>query len=199
MMPKVLPGYKKEAKKRIIDGAMKTFFKMGYKKTKMTDIGDTLGVSKGAIYQYFGSKEELFFEVFDLLIAQRRINAMSFLKENGLDGIKSVYFFDNYLIATNASLSFTLDLISESLNNEKLNAKLNGFFNQAVTNTEQFFDAYKQKGIITQDVNSRKKALEMFGMLEGLKSLLYYGASIAEVKQVWTSFATAFLNQMRAG
>ena len=196
-MPKVLPEYKQEARKRIIDGAMKTFFKLGYQKAKMTDIGKTLGVSKGAIYQYFKSKEELFIEVFDLLITQRRTKILEYLEKTGLEGIKSEKYFELYLIAQNASLAFNVDLISEFLTNERLNENVSRFCTQAVTNTELLFEAYKQKGIIKKDVDSRKKALEMLGMLEGLDTLRHFGVSIEEVKQVWTTFATSLLEEMK--
>ena len=196
-MPKVLPEYKQEARKRIIDGAMKTFFKLGYQKAKMTDIGKTLGVSKGAIYQYFKSKEELFIEVFDLLITQRRTKILEYLEKTGLEGIKSEKYFELYLIAQNASLAFNVDLISEFLTNERLNENVSRFCTQAVTNTELLFEAYKQKGIIKKDVDSRKKAFEMLGMLEGLDTLRHFGVSIEEVKQVWTTFATSLLEEMK--
>jgi len=196
-MPKVLPEYKQEAKKRIIDGAMETFFRMGYRKTKMTDIGKTLGVSKGAIYQYFTSKEELFFEVFDLLMTQRRSKIIEFLKEEGFEGIKSGQYFNLSLLSPNVSTNFTIDLISESLNNEKLNKKLSSYYTGAINNTERLFDAHKKKGLIKESVDARKKAIELFGMLEGLKTLLYYGASLSEVRQVWTGFAKKLLMDIK--
>ena len=196
-MPKVLPEYKQEAKKRIIDGAMKTFYKMGYRKTKMTDIGKTLGVSKGAIYQYFTSKEELFIEVFNLLITQRRNRIIAFLKEEGFEGIKLEQYFSLSLLSPNVSTNFTVDLISESLNNEKLNKKLSSYYERAINKTEWLFNANKEKGLIKESVNSRKKAIELFGMLEGLKTLMYYGVSLSEVKQVWTSFATNLLKEIK--
>ena len=196
-MPKVLPEYKQKARKRIINGAMKTFFKMGYQKAKMTDIGKTLGVSKGAIYQYFKSKEELFLEVFDLLIVQRRSKMVDYLKKTGLEGIKSGQYFELYLVAQDASLAFNIDLLSEFLNNEQLSEKVNTFLTQAITNTELFLDAHKQKGIIRKDVDSRRKALELLGMLEGLESLMHFGVSLDEAKQVWATFATSLLEQMK--
>ena len=190
-MPKVLPEYKQEARKRIIDGAMKTFFKLGYQKAKMTDIGKTLGVSKGAIYQYFKSKEELFIEVFDLLITQRRTKILEYLEKNGLEGIKSEKYFELYLIAQNASLAFNVDLISEFLTNERLNENVTNFCTQAVTNTELFFEEHKKKGIIKKDVDSREKALEMLGMLEGLDTLRHFGVSIEEIILSSSRFCSA--------
>jgi len=59
-MPKVVPEYKEEAKSRILEAANKVFAEKGYHEATMDDIAKRLGVSKGAIYLYFSSKEDLF-------------------------------------------------------------------------------------------------------------------------------------------
>ncbi len=45
---------------RILDAAAELFERFGYDKTTVSDIADGAGVSKGAIYLHFESKEELF-------------------------------------------------------------------------------------------------------------------------------------------
>ncbi|MFW9888568.1 MAG: TetR/AcrR family transcriptional regulator, partial [Candidatus Thorarchaeota archaeon] len=47
-MPKVVPEYKEKAKKRIMMHAAELFSEKGYYKTKMIDIAESMGVSKGA-------------------------------------------------------------------------------------------------------------------------------------------------------
>src|SRR5437773_11069374 len=59
-MPKVVPEYKEEARSRILDAANRVFAEKGYHEATMEDIAKRLGVSKGAIYLYFSSKEDLF-------------------------------------------------------------------------------------------------------------------------------------------
>src|SRR6266566_4115284 len=59
-MPKVVPEYKEEARSRILDAANRVFAERGYHEATMEDIAKRLGVSKGAIYLYFSSKEDLF-------------------------------------------------------------------------------------------------------------------------------------------
>src|SRR5271154_4559334 len=54
-----------EAKRsRIIDAAMQHFAENGYHAARVGDIADTLGIAKGSIFQHFGSKDGLFFEVY---------------------------------------------------------------------------------------------------------------------------------------
>jgi AcrR family transcriptional regulator len=49
----------------ILDSAWQLFERFGYKKVSVDDIAQKLKISKGAIYLYFSSKEELFIKVLE--------------------------------------------------------------------------------------------------------------------------------------
>jgi len=54
-----------EAKRaRIVDAAMRHFAEQGYHAARVGDIAAALGIAKGSIFQHFGSKDGLFFEVY---------------------------------------------------------------------------------------------------------------------------------------
>jgi len=54
-----------EAKRsRIIDAAMLHFAENGYHDSRVGDMAAALGIAKGSIFQHFGSKDGLFFEVY---------------------------------------------------------------------------------------------------------------------------------------
>ena len=54
-----------EAKRtRIIDTAMRHFAEQGYHAARVGDIAAELGIAKGSVFQHFGSKDGLFFEVY---------------------------------------------------------------------------------------------------------------------------------------
>src|SRR6201988_4869013 len=54
-----------EAKRgRIIEAATKYFAERGYHDARVGDIAVALGIAKGSIFQHFGSKDGLFFEVY---------------------------------------------------------------------------------------------------------------------------------------
>lgn len=54
-----------EAKRsRIIDLAMRHFAEHGYHSARVGDIAAQLGIAKGSIFQHFGTKDGLFFEVY---------------------------------------------------------------------------------------------------------------------------------------
>ena len=56
---------KDSTKHQILDAAMHVFVRNGYSKTTMDDIVNHSGLSKGAIYHYYGSKKELFLSLID--------------------------------------------------------------------------------------------------------------------------------------
>jgi len=49
---------------RIVDAAMQHFAEHGYDAARVGDMAAALGIAKGSIFQHFGSKDGLFFEVY---------------------------------------------------------------------------------------------------------------------------------------
>ena len=63
---------KKEAKKdKIIEKSMELFREKGYRTTKVEEITKALGISKGNFYTYFNSKEEVLYEVLNIMKNER--------------------------------------------------------------------------------------------------------------------------------
>jgi len=61
--PKIRP--RSEAKRaRIVEAATQHFAEHGYHDARVGDIAAALGIAKGSIFQHFGSKDGLFFEVY---------------------------------------------------------------------------------------------------------------------------------------
>ncbi|HZR55818.1 MAG TPA: TetR/AcrR family transcriptional regulator [Terriglobales bacterium] len=59
------PRPRSEGKRtKIIDAAMRHFAENGYHAARVGDIAAALGIAKGSIFQHFGSKDGLFFEVY---------------------------------------------------------------------------------------------------------------------------------------
>ncbi len=57
------PKWRRRADARpdeVLDAALRLFVRNGFAATKVEDIATDAGLSKGAIYRYFSSKEEIF-------------------------------------------------------------------------------------------------------------------------------------------
>ena len=88
---------KKKKKNQIIEAAAQIFAKKGFSGTVMAEIAHCAGIGKGTIYEYFKSKEELFFAVFEW-----------YMKESGVAATVSIS-------ALSGSASSRLMALSESL------------------------------------------------------------------------------------
>ena len=62
-MPKISEEKKKQRQMDILKTALGLFSKKGYYATSIDDITREAGISKGLVYNYFKSKEEIFFEL----------------------------------------------------------------------------------------------------------------------------------------
>jgi AcrR family transcriptional regulator len=71
-MPRIVD--KKERALGLVRAAQIIFAKKGFDATRIEDVAKQAGVSKGLMYEYFRSKEDLFFAVCDQLAAKRPIS-----------------------------------------------------------------------------------------------------------------------------
>jgi AcrR family transcriptional regulator len=59
-MPRVTPAHEQQVRERIVRAAIAVFNDKGYHRATMQDVVRASGLSVGAIYTYFGGKDELF-------------------------------------------------------------------------------------------------------------------------------------------
>jgi AcrR family transcriptional regulator len=55
---------REEKRNHLLETASQVFGQQGYTNTRVSDIAERAGVAKGTVYEYFSSKEDLFFDVF---------------------------------------------------------------------------------------------------------------------------------------
>src|SRR5579864_4013923 len=70
---------------KIIDAAMRHFAEQGYHAARVGDIAAGLGIAKGSIFQHFGSKDGLFFEVYKRAVRSfaKYLDAPAEVRESG--------------------------------------------------------------------------------------------------------------------
>lgn len=106
-MPKLTDEVINSRKSHIIECAFQVFSEKGFSDTSMDDIVIKSGVSKGGIYNYFKSKEEIFLEIAESRLESRR-NLMDSIPVNS--GIH--VFLKNYFTAVLLSLKDERNLMT---------------------------------------------------------------------------------------
>ena len=87
-----LPFDKKE---RILDAAIDEFSRYGYEKASINRMVGRLGIAKGSIFQYFGSKKNLYFHIFEYAVR---------LVKRSLKGVKAETEGEDFFVRLAKSL-----------------------------------------------------------------------------------------------
>ena len=69
-MPRVSAAHEQEIRRRIVEAAVSVFSQKGYRGSTVADVVRESGLSVGAIYTYFPSKEALFLQTCDIASAR---------------------------------------------------------------------------------------------------------------------------------
>ena len=87
-----LPSEKQE---RVLDAAIDEFSRWGYEKASINRMVGRLGIAKGSIFQYFGSKKNLYFHIFEYAVG---------LVRRSLKGVKTETEGEDFFIRLSKSL-----------------------------------------------------------------------------------------------
>ncbi|MBS7526269.1 TetR/AcrR family transcriptional regulator [Fusibacter paucivorans] len=111
-MPKISEEKLKAKRDHIIACAFKVFSEKGYDATTMDDIVKLSGVSKGGIYHYFPSKEDVFFDIAEIQLAKRQALIAELASKSDFETFLKVYIktvikaLDDETEVMNAKFSF---------------------------------------------------------------------------------------------
>ena len=77
------PGAGRPVKERLLRVATRLFARHGFEGTSVQDIVDAAGVTKGAMYHYYGSKDDLLYEVYHQLLTVQTTRLNEIVKSEG--------------------------------------------------------------------------------------------------------------------
>lgn len=197
-MPKVVPEYKEQAREKIIEQALKMFSERGYYHTRMTDIASEMGVSKGAIYEYFESKEQLFIEAIRHHGERRAQTVQSFLDKGSLDSLSTAEFFDEMLELRLGSLQLSVDLLRETERNKKLRRQFVGLAQEWEHGLLDLINEVKGRGELRDDVDPRSLSRSFLALRDGLYGQLTMGADRDEVRKAWVDVMGVIMKSVKA-
>lgn len=184
-MPKVVPEYKEQAKKRFIEQALKTFSEKGYHLTRIADIAADIGVSKGAIYQYFDSKEQLFIEAIKYHGERRSRVLSSYLDSGSFRSISTGEFFDDMLELRMSSLQLSVDIVREIERNDALRDMLAGVTGGWGKGLMEMINEMKSRGEIRDDVDASSLLGGILALRDGLYNHIMMGMGRDEARKAW--------------
>jgi AcrR family transcriptional regulator len=188
-MPKVIPEYKDLAKKRIIDAAYKIFYRKGYHSSTMNDVAKEVGVSKGSLYSYFKSKEELL-----QITNQSSSDSFNdyFYSENSLEPLKEIY---NYMLKSIGSLHLDFQITALSYQNNKIQRVNRDSYKKKLDTLKFFVENQQKKGNIRDDVPAGNIAQLLIGVYTDIAMQLIIGIDKTQVHESWKNSLSTILEE----
>lgn len=183
-MPRVVAGYREEARKTVLDAAVGVFAERGYHDTTMDDVAQKLGVSKGAVYQYFDSKEELFRTICSAAADMVRERLRTTFA--GPDLRKAA---ENYMNAELDKLAkrgvLMFEALAHSPRDEALAEVLRNNYSMILGIMSDHLDELKASGVLRRGMESRRVAKQLIALRHGVLTTVLQGQGREEVLNVW--------------
>ncbi len=183
-MPKVVPEYKEEARRRIIETALEVFMKKGYRETTMADIADGVGVSKGAIYTYFAGKEDLFVQAAEYSRGKYEVEFLEeFRTATDLDVFDAL--FRTVEVSLGAGFTLSLELMFLSITNANLKNFLQEDARKDADILHHFLMQMQEDGRIRADADCKELTRLVTTLLYGFYTRAFLGYPSKEAKEIW--------------
>ncbi|MFH1432657.1 MAG: TetR/AcrR family transcriptional regulator [archaeon] len=171
MAPKVTDDYKQNVRERILVSAGSLFAQNGYHSTSMDDIVKECGLSKGAIYCYFRSKEDLFIALSDMRLATLLDDMKSAFSRNDTASMKlrkAAELHFRQLEDPDDVWRMTLELWVEAPRIPSLETRMKKRYEMTHSFIADIIREGKRNGEFRDDVDEGALSSIILGMLRGL-------------------------------
>ncbi|KIL35772.1 hypothetical protein SD71_10170 [Cohnella kolymensis] len=194
MSPKVSNAYKEEKRAVILEGALHCFTEKGYQATTIDDIVRHLGMSKGLIYNYFSSKEEMYIQM-----ADTRMNGMvETLTEqfqeipSAADKLRHLFakFYRQSLDELRKWLPFQMEFTIYAGRQPELTNLLSVQMSKALSLIQGIIEEGKRSGEFKPDLDARSAAELFWSVRDGLAVHFMLGGEETEYKSILNDMET---------
>ena len=170
------PDVSEERKKQILDAAMAVFSRMGFHKARMDDIVEESGLSKGTLYWYFKSKDDIIIALLKYFFEREFTDLETILhgEEPVSDRLKTFVEFTMEDVRRMLDLlPLTFEFYALSLRQESIHQFIKDYFHRYM----EALDPVIQEGINQgefQPVNARDVTIALGAIVEGTLLLWIY-------------------------
>jgi TetR/AcrR family transcriptional regulator, repressor for uid operon len=193
-MPKVTGQYKSDLREKIIQAAIESFAQTGFDRTKMEDIAKRLGLSKGTIYLYFNSKEDLFLAICEhyLKVMRDQQHSVIFSKKEDLV-LDSEHFYENFRRLEQGKDRVMLEMVVESTRNSRLKKGMYEHRLKVYDAVVEHLNRQIEKGFIKKGIDVNGLASAFVALYDGLTVSKMLGISEASNKKAWAAIVRAVM------
>ncbi len=188
-----------DTKKKILDAAARCFSEGGYAKTTMDKIAEEAGVSKGALYWHFRSKEELFIELKERSIAEVREQFEKLFSQKKSFELKlneAMALYLSSLVPEKREVArLNAEFLAEAPKIPKLNNMLKDQYKLIQSLLASTIQEAIKRGELRKDIDQNMLSTILLAMLDGLE--LHW--AILELDFDWEKVKASLLDVVMNG
>ncbi|HZI71280.1 MAG TPA: TetR/AcrR family transcriptional regulator [Nitrososphaeraceae archaeon] len=196
MCPKVTSQYKTNIRDRIVQSAIECFSEYGFDRSRMDDIAQRADLSKGTLYLYFKSKEDLFYAICEnnlKVIKEQLSRIFATRKENLLYDVEQ--FYDNLQkLEKKGDEKVFFEIVAESARNPKLQNILYEQRTKIFDVVKEYLDLQVQKGFFRKNIDTEAIASGLVALYNGLAVSKFLGISGNWNKRAWVGTVKAIIS-----
>jgi TetR/AcrR family transcriptional repressor of uid operon len=198
MCPKVTSQHKQEVRGRIIQSAIECFSKNGFDRTRMDEISLLADLSKGTLYNYFDSKEDLFNAICEDSLDLLKIQLDQLFTKSRDDLISNAeLFYENFQkLQKQGSAKVFFEALSESTRNPKLKIILFKHRLRIYKVVENYLQIQSDRGFIKGGMNLTYIASGMVSLFDGITAGSLLGIPEDYNKKIWAVTIKAILSNL---
>ena len=195
MCPKVTSEYKTEVKERIIQSAIECFSKYGLDRTRMDDVAQKADLSKGTLYLYFKSKEDLFYVICEnnLRVLKEQLSHIFATTKEDLVSNAEQFYENFHKVEKKESEKVFYEIIAESARNPKLQKLLYTQRIKTFNVVREYLDRQMEKGFFKKDTDTEAIASGFVALYDGLIASEFLGVSVNHSKRSWRKTVRAII------
>ncbi len=185
---------KENRKNSILKAARKLFFERGFKSVTVDLIAAKAEVSKGSIYLYFDSKEEIYTQILISANIERHKEIENFARQEGTASellLKYARVYVDFFLENNElfRILMTFMLHSENMNlTEEQNTQLIHTTNENIRTVSEILQKGVATGEFSDQIDIRQGQNAIWGLLNGIISLyIYSGAPEKRSERIHTT------------
>jgi AcrR family transcriptional regulator len=194
-MPRVAPEYsleyREEARRKIMDAALHVAAAKGYHDATMDDVADSIGVSKGTLYLYFKSKEELFKAINERFQDRLKESLNRMFTQGKFPDFNNM--FGDEPFPREDFTSLWLELASESTRDETLRKMIAAAVEKRIELIQTWLEEQKKKGDVNAKADSRYTSIAVFTCLVGISFLSALRLDKSELRRAFTKSLNAII------
>ncbi|HIH02889.1 MAG TPA: TetR/AcrR family transcriptional regulator [Methanoregulaceae archaeon] len=183
-MPKVLPEYKEDAKRRIIEAAMDVIAERGSDRMRIDDVAQKLGVTKGAVYWYFKTKEELVGAVLAKIRNDiQKIEFDSYYNRPFEETLMQMY--DRYALTDDRQRAIFFEAFALATRNTDVRHATREYYEGLASTFETAIRKERKQHFLQTQIDDRRLALMMVALYSGLQNYLLVWMHQEEIRDLW--------------